>query len=57
MAEKEKEVEKGLIVVEELPTQSLREVKADDGKVYECRTRDEALSEILELLRKIDKKL
>jgi len=54
MADKEKE--KKLAVVKELPTQALREVEAED-KVYECVTVEEALTEILEKVRELSKKL
>ena len=48
--------EKKLIVVEQLPTQPLREVTAEDG-IYECKTKEEALAEILEGIRILLKKV
>ena len=48
------EVEKKLNVVQEQPTQSLKEVVVDD-KVYECVTVEEALTEILEKVRELAK--
>lgn len=55
MAE-EKTKEKKIAVVSELPTQALREVEMD-GVAYECFTITEALTEILETVRKLDKKI
>ena len=45
-----------LTVVKELPVQSLREVEAE-GKTYECLTVEEALTEILEKVRELTKKV
>jgi len=42
--------EKQLTVVQQLPTQPLREIVVND-KVYECLTVEEALTEILEKVR------
>jgi len=52
----EKEVEKKLVVVQELPTQALRELE-QDGVQYECVTINEALTEILDIVRKLNKKI
>ena len=52
---KEKKSEKSLVVVEQLPTQQLRVVTTEDGDEYECLTRDEALTEILKIVRKLEK--
>ena len=54
MADKDKE--KKLTVVRELPNQPLREVEVED-KVYECVTVEEALTEILEKVRELVKKV
>jgi len=51
--EKKTEV-KNLLVVTELPTQQVREVIGDDKKNYEMLTVNEALTEMLTILRKID---
>ena len=48
--------EKKLTVVRELPNQPLREVEVDN-KVYECLTVEEALTEILEKVRELIKKV
>jgi len=48
--------EKKLTVVRELPTQSLREVEVED-KTYECLTIEEALTELLEKVRELVKKV
>jgi len=45
------------IVVEVLPQQPIRRATLEDGKEYIMLTRDEAMTEMLSLLRKIDKKL
>ena len=52
MADKEKK----LTVLRELPNQPLREVEVED-KVYECVTVEEALTEILEKVRELIKKV
>ena len=52
---KEKEVDKNLVVVSELPTQELREIVGEDGTVYEVVTAPEAIKEILEKVREIHK--
>jgi len=54
---KGKEQEKDLVVVNELPTQELKEIVGEDGTVYEVVTAQEALKEILEKVRDIHKAL
>jgi len=56
MAEEKKETEKKLVVVQELPTQPLREVTTPEGD-FECLTITEALAETVETLRELKKKL
>lgn len=58
MVEKKEEPksEKLIAVVEQLPTQQLREVEMDN-KQYECLTVNEALTEMLSILRDLHKKL
>lgn len=51
-----KEKEKKIAVVKELPVQSLREVESEDN-IYECYTVEEALSEILDKIRELSKRL
>ena len=50
MTDKEKQLT--LAVVRELPTQPLKEVEVDNV-TYECLTVEEALTEILEKIRKL----
>ena len=57
MVEKEKTTEKKLIVVQELPTQAMREVQTPEGENYECMTITEALTEIVETIRELKKKI
>jgi len=52
----EKEVEKKLVVVSELPTQAMREVQTEEG-IVECVTVTEALTEILDTVRELKKKI
>ena len=51
---KEKKQEISIAVVRELPTQQVRDIKQDDGSIVHLVTAEEALAEILSLLR--DKK-
>ena len=56
--EKEKKVEKELIetvVVKEFPTQKVNRGVGDDGKEYQLITVEEALTEILNRVREIEK--
>lgn len=52
---KEKQIEKELLVVNELPTQELREITGEDGTVYEVVTAQEAIKELLVKVRDIHK--
>jgi len=55
--EKNKEEPK-VLVVKELPVTQLRVVNSQDGKeTYGCLTVEEALTEIIEKIRNIEKKL
>lgn len=56
MAE-EKIQEKKLIVVQEVPTTRLREVQTTEGEVLECITIDEALTELVNGMRVLLKKI
>jgi len=52
----EKEVKvKKLLVVPKLPTTELRNISDNEGNNYECVTIEEALTEILEIVRHIKK--
>lgn len=60
--EKEKKKERKklnpkFIVVPELPNQPVNRIIGEDGKEYLLITRDEAIAEILEKVRKLDKLL
>lgn len=56
MADKEKK-ETALLVVSELPSQPMRKFIDDDGKETEVITIQEALTEILITVRKLEKSL
>ena len=45
------------LVVEQFPTQPVNVINAEDGNEYNLITRDEALSEILEIARQMKKGL
>ena len=51
LVKKPKEV---LRVINQLPTQEIRKVELDDGTVVNLVTTDEALTEILTILREIE---
>jgi len=53
---KKEEVVRELLVVSELPQTPFREVSSE-GKIYDCVTKEEALTEILKLVRELSKKL
>lgn len=53
--EKQAEQKKGIIVVDELPTEPIRMVSDKEGKEYEIVTSKEAQSEMLEILRGLKK--
>jgi hypothetical protein len=49
--------EPDLLVLNELPTQQIRQFIGDDGKSYVVKTRDEVLAENNEMLTKLMKLL
>ena len=53
--DKKKEIELDLIVVPTLPQQPIRETVDNDGKKYGIITIDEALTEMLRILKEIKK--
>ena len=57
--EETKEVKEsiGILVMDEIPKQDVRIVTDDSGNKYEVVTTAEAIQEILEKIRKIDKAL
>jgi hypothetical protein len=56
--ENEKTVSEQIVVVKELPTQQVREALSEDGKTkFTLVTEDEAISEILTRIRRMDKAL
>jgi hypothetical protein len=57
MVEKEKIIEKKIVVVKELPVFPSRNVLDDQGKEVECITTEEAVLEILEIARELRKKI
>lgn len=59
MAEEEKKVKKEekVLVVSQLPTEQIRSVKDESGVEYTLVTTEEALSEILAVVRKLEKGL
>ena len=42
-----------LLVTKQVPTQEVRRLKDDDGNEYEIMTEEEALTEILTMIRQI----
>ena len=54
MTDEKKVKEKKTIVVPQLPTSTLREIKDEAGNEYECLTIEEALTQILEKVKKIE---
>lgn len=50
----EKKVEQEIAVVNELPQQQVRIGIGEDGKEYNLMTRDEALTEILKTVKKLE---
>lgn len=56
--EKKKSVkEKATLVVTQLPTEQVRNALGNDGKEYELVTIEEAITEILEKVRKLERVL
>lgn len=56
MANKEeKTTERDFLVVSQLPTQQIRVAMGEDQKEYNVITVDEALTEMLRILRKVEK--
>ena len=52
---KEEKIKKSVLVVSELPTQQVRNAVDKDGNEYDVLTTEEALTEILSLVRQIKK--
>ena len=52
---KEEKTKKSILVVSELPTQQIRNAIDKDGNEYDVLTIEEALTEILNLVRQIKK--
>jgi hypothetical protein len=50
-----KEQEPKILVLPELPKQDVREMASEDGTVYRVLTIDEALTEALNILKRLDK--
>jgi len=57
MTEKKDDKSSELIVVRELPQQPMREVIDEAGKKFEIKTIEETMSEILTILRKLEKSI
>lgn len=53
--EKDKATERDFLVVSQLPTQQIRVAMGEDQKEYNVITVDEALTEMLRILRKVEK--
>lgn len=51
----DKKAEEKTLVVQELPQTPTRKVKGEDGNIYNLMTIDEAISEILEIIRELKK--
>lgn len=57
MVDKKEKTENKILVVAQLPTQATRQVVDESGITYDCVTTDEALTEILTLVRSINSKV
>ena len=57
MTEDKKEVQSETIVVEQIPQVAQREVESEDKKKYNLITKEEALTEILMIVRTLKKTL
>ena len=54
---KEPEQKKGILVVTELPKQDVRQAQLEDGTILTLIPLNEAITELLERVRRIDKTL
>lgn len=57
MTEEKENKEKKILVVQQLPTTPVRDVKDEEGNEFDCVTVEEALTEILTTVRDIKKQV